>query len=481
MEFKARDYKAEEELYSFNRVTVSSHPLLSSSSSSSSDKQQDYGNIEFFDPLRGISTQVVEPIEDITVAEKPATSQATSHFSAKEWASFNKLLMQRFPVPKMISVSALSSKTIKGKKVIGELPINKQSDELNESQKLTEGGLKTVSQQEYIRRLHQLKDEIRRSWNSDDRVTSLNLSIKVAKLLMDTSVAQFYPTLFVLASDIMDMLGDMVWERIKEKSEFADDGTRIRTLSDDFEANNICLEAKETCSNWFRKIASIQELLPRIYLELAIFPCWRFLDDHVMDKLMRLVMMIRGIADPLASAYCRFFLIHCAQKLPKCDTGYLISCVNDQKIVLTRIVSMKETKYGNFLGDQKLLISLMEPPIEYTMRCIFKDPNQVGDMMVKLGFGKNPLELTGNVPWISIILYYLLREIPTEIVCSSALEFLHLVDCSSDCSFDQCLNYKMLGLKLCEGISQMNTVDAVIDEVIQIVGMTAIHYLCNGF
>nr|GFA11173.1 uncharacterized protein [Tanacetum cinerariifolium] len=56
------------------------------------------------------------------------------------------------------------------------------------------------------------------------------------------------------------------------------------------------------------------------YLELAIFPCWRFLDDHVMDKLMRLVMMIRGIVDPLASAYCRFFLVHRDQKLPKCDT-----------------------------------------------------------------------------------------------------------------------------------------------------------------
>lgn len=48
---------------------------------------------------------------------------------------------------------------------------------------------------------------------------------------MDTSVAQFYPTLFVLATDIMDMLGDMVWVRIREKAEFADDGTKICTLS----------------------------------------------------------------------------------------------------------------------------------------------------------------------------------------------------------------------------------------------------------
>ena len=42
-------------------------------------------------------------------------------------------------------------------------------------------------------------------------------------------MAQFYPTLFVLATDILDMLGDMVWERIKEKAEFADNGTKTPT------------------------------------------------------------------------------------------------------------------------------------------------------------------------------------------------------------------------------------------------------------
>nr|XP_043622248.1 VPS35 endosomal protein sorting factor-like isoform X2 [Erigeron canadensis] len=470
MEFKARDYKAKEEAYSLSvtRVSVSSHPLSSLSSSLSSSCSQDDVNIEFFDPLRGVSMEITEPVEDMAAAEKSPASQAASHLPAKEWTSFTKLLMQRFPVPKMIPVSSLSSKTIKGSKGIVELSTKMQSDELNDSQPLSEGGFKSVTQQEYIKRLHQLKDEIMRAWRSDDRVTSLKMSTKVARLLMDTSVAQFYPTLFVLATDILDMLGDMVWERIREKAEFADDGTKICTLPDDFKASNICLEAKETCNNWFRKVASVHELLPRIYLELAIFSCWRFLRDDVVDNLMRLATMIRGIADPLASAYCRFFLIHCAQKLSQCHSGHLISCINDQNVVLARIVSTKETKYGNFLGDQRLLISLMEPTIEYNMRCIFKDPTQVANMIVRLDLGKNPSEINGKVPWISIILHYLLKELPTEVVCTNALEILHLVDCSSDCSYDQCSNYQMLGLKLCEGIFQVNAVNAVIDEVIRV-------------
>lgn len=54
--------------------------------------------------------------------------------------------------------------------------------------------------------------------------------LQVARLLLDTSVSNFYPTLFVLATDILDMVGDMVWERIKEKAEFAEDGTRHCSL-----------------------------------------------------------------------------------------------------------------------------------------------------------------------------------------------------------------------------------------------------------
>lgn len=57
------------------------------------------------------------------------------------------------------------------------------------------------------------------------------------------------------------------------------------------------------------------------YLELALLPCWRFLVDQPEDSLHRLVMMTRGLSDPLASAYCRLYMAHCAQKLPRSDTG----------------------------------------------------------------------------------------------------------------------------------------------------------------
>lgn len=60
------------------------------------------------------------------------------------------------------------------------------------------------------------------------------------------------------------------------------------------------------------------------YLELAILPCWRFLLEQPLDSLRRLVMMIRGLGDPVASAYCRLYMAHCAQKLPSHDIGIFV-------------------------------------------------------------------------------------------------------------------------------------------------------------
>ncbi|KAK7847415.1 upf0505 protein c16orf62 like protein, partial [Quercus suber] len=147
------------------------------------------------------------------------------------------------------------------------------------------------------------------------------------------------------------------------------------------------------------------------YLELALLPCWRFLVDKPEDSVQRLVMMTRGLADPLASAYCRLYMAHCAQKLPSCD---------------------------------------------------------IGNVLVEFGLGMNQVELFGSFSCLSIVLHHLLKELPAEVVTSSAVEILHTIECSNDYSFDQCLNYRLLGFRLSERKSRRDIVHAVVDKVTQV-------------
>ncbi|RDY10056.1 UPF0505 protein C16orf62-like protein, partial [Mucuna pruriens] len=237
--------------------------------------------------------------------------------------------------------------------------------------------------------------------------------------------------------------------------------------SENFEARDICADAKETCYNWFSKIGAVQELLPRIYLELAILPCWRFLLDQPLDSLQRLVMMTRGLGDPVASAYCRLYMAHCAQKLPLHDIGYLVTCVNDIRVILMQILANERT-HKNVKLDKKVQVSLIEPTIEYIMKCIFNglSQRQVNEVLSELGLMKNQQDL-GSVSCVSIVLHHLLKELPIEVVSSSVVQILHLIEFSKDNSFDQHMNYRLLGFRLYERKSPGDVVNAVLDKVIQ--------------
>lgn len=59
-----------------------------------------------------------------------------------------------------------------------------------------------------------------------------------------------------------------------------------------FTADIVPALAKETCRNWFFKVASIRELLPRIYVEASILRCTQFLSDEYLLTLLNRINQI---------------------------------------------------------------------------------------------------------------------------------------------------------------------------------------------
>ena len=57
-----------------------------------------------------------------------------------------------------------------------------------------------------------------------------------------------------------------MFDRIRRKSQYTPPGSiKPIMLPEDFDPKDVPESGKETCRNWFYKISSIRELLPRLY------------------------------------------------------------------------------------------------------------------------------------------------------------------------------------------------------------------------
>lgn len=77
-----------------------------------------------------------------------------------------------------------------------------------------------LSQAEYVGRIEQLNKELVSAWNSEQRVKALKIVIQCTKVLADTDVLRFYPSKFVLITDILDIFGQLVYERLRTKADY---------------------------------------------------------------------------------------------------------------------------------------------------------------------------------------------------------------------------------------------------------------------
>ncbi|URE43380.1 UPF0505 protein [Musa troglodytarum] len=541
MEFRARDYEAEEIACAVPRQPAPDHPLALLASPSS-QVLPDF-EVCFDDPLRGSATDASDSIldqEDRCSQLRSKLSGEADNLLEKEWIFLKSSLMQKFSCSNTITISPTTNAIMrnnKGYRMLADIHM----EDLDDPESTVKEEKKVITRQEYVSRLQELKAEINQAWIAEDRIRAL-------KLLTDTSVCQFYPTLFTLVVDVLDMLGNLVWERIKKRAEYADDRAPVCSLPENFTSDDICSEAKETCYNWFCKIGSIHELVPRIYLELAILRCWRFLEDSFVSIVERLVMMMRGLADPLTSAYCHLYLAHCARSLYLGDDGYLIMSLGDISILLRRVLLDKETVGHHSCKNKYFLISLLKPAIDWIVKCIFTEGYQVNPDMVFLGFmvqmvdpmlmcpvyasvtslvrpslldylRKNRLNslylkksavadtlqsfaavtIIGHlqlerIVWnasnilvefgvgsdlsvstrkfscVSVVLHYLLKHLPADVISNNAVEIIDFIEQNKDMSVDSHLDYRLLGHKLYESQQSLSSVCVVMRRIMQVLG-----------
>jgi len=95
------------------------------------------------------------------------------------------------------------------------------------------------------------------------------------------------------------------------------------------------------------KTSCIRELLPRIYIEIALFKCYRFLHDVDMKQTFaRIAKQIRGIAHPVISTYLYMFLSRIGLEVMPNEKEYLFIVTHD---MLEMIKYLPNNKMGAYL------------------------------------------------------------------------------------------------------------------------------------
>ncbi|XP_005861561.1 PREDICTED: UPF0505 protein C16orf62 homolog [Myotis brandtii] len=424
---------------------VSRKGSTSSTSSSSSS---------VVDPLSSV-LDGTDPLSVFAANADPAATAAVKDSSRKKgdrdqnsvvgldfepWTSKRGEILARYTTTEKLSINLFMGSE-KGRAGPAAFAVSEKVrtrlEELDDFEEGSQKELLNLTQQDYVNRIEELNQSLKDAWASDQKVKALKIVIQCSKLLSDTSVIQFYPSKFVLITDILDTFGNLVYERIFSMCV----GDRS-VLPDNFSPENVNDTARETCLNWFFKIASIRELIPRFYVEASILKCNKFLSKMgISECLPRLTCMIRGIGDPLVSVYARAYLCrvgmevapHLKESLNKNFFDFLLTFKQIHGDTVQNHLAVQGVELSSYLP-------LYSPAMDWIFQCIsYRAPeNLLTEMMERCKkLGNNALLLNS-----------VMSAFRAEFIATRSLDFIGMIKECSEAGFPKHLLFRSLGLNL---------------------------------
>eukprot|EP00002_Diphylleia_rotans_P012179 TRINITY_DN2382_c0_g1_i2.p1 TRINITY_DN2382_c0_g1~~TRINITY_DN2382_c0_g1_i2.p1 ORF type:complete len:995 (-),score=236.10 TRINITY_DN2382_c0_g1_i2:586-3570(-) len=439
------------------------NPLMTSAISSRSSASIAASPLSTTDSLTYTSSKVLGLAAQIQpVSQDSIEAEILDTFVP--WALKKPGILTKYSTTENIPVTAnfLASEDLPSQVKVPVDRVKSRLEQLEEEEKTTTGSseITQLSQKDYVIHIESLNDDLRTAWANEERVKSLKLVIQAAKLLCDTTVIRFYPSKFVLVTEILDTFGKLVYDRLFKKGS---DNEKI-PLPEKFSAKLVSESAKETCRNWFFKIASIRELIPRLFVEMAIIRCYNFLADNEFPKaLNRLSTMIRGIGDPLVSLYARAYLARKGFEVAPHIKDYLMTCFLDFLVTQKQLGT---PHFNSKLDSIKLtvpeFVDLYTPGLEWLLQCLgFKATEELFKKIIQL-YEQNASN--------SLILNCILSSFPPQYIAEIAVQITGMIRESDPTFCAKHLMYKSMGVILVMHPPKSDYILDVLNEVWKFVG-----------
>ena len=332
------------------------------------------------------------------------------------------------------------------KKVALDNKTRRRLEQLQEQE--DDGRSVRLTQAELVSRVDKLNADLKHAWRSEERVRALKIAIQVSKMLGDTAFPTFFPTVFAVVAEILDAFGELVYERVLAK------GTpRGKVLPPGYTPEEVAEEGAETTKNWFYKVASIRELVPRFYVEIAILKCYRLLlpASELPSIVERLSKAIRGFGDPLAATYARSYLVHKAIDLTPLQAHSLVKGpVFDTITIFERQLQFDPEGKGPLLGLHHVKSSItpqeyfgtFRPALEWLLQSLAEyHPTQETFVML--------VKIYRQQCKAALILNAIIASFDPRLISSNALPICELIKEADARGFSRHHLYISLGVVLC--------------------------------
>eukprot|EP00605_Chrysophyceae_sp_TOSAG23-4_P002182 GSChrysophyteH1.ASY1.ANO1.2412.1 assembled CDS len=187
-----------------------------------------------------------------------------------DWDKFKKQVYADFKIDGSITMSSAAYNDFEGTGVDDgsrKRHLDKYSQRLAVlEQRVLNKDTVIITQSQFEARVHKLHADLEQAWTRVERQLSLKIVIQLATLLSDTQHPQFYPCMFVIVTNILEKFSDMVFDRLRNKA----NESLPFPLPEIFTSEEVPVDARETCRNWFYKVAHIVDLIPHVFVEITL-------------------------------------------------------------------------------------------------------------------------------------------------------------------------------------------------------------------
>ncbi|KAG1676021.1 UPF0505 protein C16orf62 [Nymphon striatum] len=430
--------------------------------------------LDGMDPLSQLAS---DPLSQMALApESKSRTNSEKEFESdsnfEPWSVKKSSILNKYTTSEKLSIT--TSFLSGGEKVKTQNTVtDKVKHRLEQLDDFEEGSIKEMldlSQQEYVNRIDELSSAMKEAWDQDQKVKGLKIVIQRASVIVkynyyyaNVTIMHMHVEFYIAKFDrdwveraanredwrsrrealAQQWARKLVNDRIHSKAQYIPSGSKTPvSLPDNFDPDQVPESAKETCRNWFFKISSIRELIPRFYVEVAIIKSYSFLSKDAISKaLVRLTDMIRGIGDPLIAVYAQCYL---------CRVGHLVAP--------NEVIYIKDT-FSNFLqtysqigshGPQRLMseqrlrtpqyLVLYSPALDWILQCLSHQAPEslLIDILDKCKHKVNS----------TLLLNSIMTAFKPEYVARRALLFVSLMKESDESGFPRHILFRTLGLCL---------------------------------